>query len=220
MTERAPGAAGESNGAATRERILIEASRLIATQGYHGTTTREIAGAVGISQPSLFFHFPSKSAIADELYRLDIIPAVGRLEALIVGEGRPAAKLYTMVFGELTHILRSPYDLRAHLNYEVLNDPALDAYRDYMKRFDDMTRILIRSGQEIGELAGVDAWLAPQMVSSLLARAPMFSRASEVESLPREAATLVLHSLLADRGDLDRVRSEAAGLIAAYCGEL
>src|SRR5581483_2006845 len=44
----------------TRERILYEASNLFAREGYHGTTTREIAAAVGVRQPSLFYHFPSK----------------------------------------------------------------------------------------------------------------------------------------------------------------
>ena len=148
MTEPARRPAEAHQTGDTRERILVEASRLLATRGYHGTTTREIARAVGISQPSLFFHFPSKSAIASELYRLDIVPAVGRLENLLVTPASPAVKLYTMVLGELTHILSSPYDLRSHLSYEVLNDPDLDAYREYANRFDDMTRILIRSGQE------------------------------------------------------------------------
>jgi AcrR family transcriptional regulator len=48
---------------ATRERILREASRLFATRGYYGSSTRDIAAAVGIQQPSLFHHFPHKQAI-------------------------------------------------------------------------------------------------------------------------------------------------------------
>ncbi|MGH2596951.1 MAG: helix-turn-helix domain-containing protein [Actinomycetota bacterium] len=45
----------------TRERILHEASELFARQGYHGTTTRQIADAVGVRQPALFHHFDAKS---------------------------------------------------------------------------------------------------------------------------------------------------------------
>ena len=51
----------------TRERILTEASRLFAERGYDGTSTRQIADAVGIRQPSLFHHFASKQAIMEEL---------------------------------------------------------------------------------------------------------------------------------------------------------
>ena len=39
----------------TRERILLEASYLFSRWGYHNTTTRDIAVAVGIRQPSLCF---------------------------------------------------------------------------------------------------------------------------------------------------------------------
>ena len=79
MVRSTAGQARRNNGSETRERILVEASRLLAIRGYHGTTTREIARAVGISQPSLFFHFPSKGAIANELYRLDLGPDLSKL---------------------------------------------------------------------------------------------------------------------------------------------
>ena len=58
---------------ATRERILREASHLFAARGYYGSSTRDIATAVGIRQPSLFHHFAHKQAIFQELlsYSLD-----------------------------------------------------------------------------------------------------------------------------------------------------
>ncbi|MCX7283437.1 MAG: TetR/AcrR family transcriptional regulator, partial [Novosphingobium sp.] len=50
-----------------REQILDEAQRLFLRQGLDGVTTRQIARAVGISQPSLYAHFPNRDAIALEL---------------------------------------------------------------------------------------------------------------------------------------------------------
>lgn len=50
-----------------REQILTAALRLFAERGAGNVTTRQIAQAVGISQPSLYAHFPSADAIADEL---------------------------------------------------------------------------------------------------------------------------------------------------------
>jgi len=38
----------------TRQQILLHAARLFGQRGYYGTTTRDIADAVGIRQPSLF----------------------------------------------------------------------------------------------------------------------------------------------------------------------
>jgi AcrR family transcriptional regulator len=50
-----------------REQILTVALRLFGERGAGNVTTRQIARAVGISQPSLYAHFASADAIADEL---------------------------------------------------------------------------------------------------------------------------------------------------------
>ena len=202
----------------TRERILIEASRLLSINGYHGTTTRDIAAAVGISQPSLFFHFTNKLAIVQELYEHDIVPAVAGLENLVVGPGDPAAKLYAMIVGEFGRIADSPYDMRAHISFEALSHPDLAGFRDLVNQFDDLTRLLIRSGQESGQFIAGDAWLAQQMVSGFLVRANLFGSSDRVERQinPEEGAGLVLRSLLTDPGSLERIQQEAKDLILRY----
>ena len=213
---------GPGNSAAeTRERILIEASRLLAAKGYRGTTTRDIAAAVGISQPSLFFHFPTKLAIVEELYRFDLVPAVQALEDLVVGEGTPAAKLYAMVKAEIIRVIDSPYDMRAQISFEALNEPDLAPFRELLNRFDDLTKALIRSGQESGLFISSDPWLAQQMVSGFLARAALYATTDDLErdSHPDEAASLILNSLLVEPERLDVFRSEAAGLTARYQGK-
>lgn len=50
-----------------RDQILHEAQRLFLAHGLESVTTRQIATAVGISQPSLYAHFPNRDAIAVEL---------------------------------------------------------------------------------------------------------------------------------------------------------
>ena len=50
-----------------REQILQVALGLFTQHGMANVTTRQIARAVGISQPSLYAHFPSADAIAGEL---------------------------------------------------------------------------------------------------------------------------------------------------------
>jgi AcrR family transcriptional regulator len=204
----------------TRERILIEASRLFSTHGYHATSTRQIAAAVGISQPSLFFHFPAKRSILDELCRFDVVPAVEGVESLVVSPGSPAAKMYALVFAETRRILQSPYDLRAHVGYEVLDDPELAEYREMGHRFDDMIRLLIRSAQESGQFATGDPWLAQQLVTGFVVRSGLFARAERVDPQrhPEESARLILRALLADPADLDTIAAEAEDLIPRYQG--
>ncbi len=51
----------------TRQRILDVASRLFAEKGYAATSVRDIAAELGIANPSLYYHFKSKSDILFEL---------------------------------------------------------------------------------------------------------------------------------------------------------
>jgi AcrR family transcriptional regulator len=53
--------------AATRNRILQEATRLFTTEGWERTTTRRIAEASGIAAGTLFNYFKSKEALAEAL---------------------------------------------------------------------------------------------------------------------------------------------------------
>ena len=46
-----------------RSAILATAIRLFAERGFRGVTTRELAAAVGVSEPVLYQHFPSKKEL-------------------------------------------------------------------------------------------------------------------------------------------------------------
>lgn len=53
--------------AQTRTRILNAAQKLFASQGFDGTTTRDLAQAAGVAEGTLFRHFPNKKAILVEV---------------------------------------------------------------------------------------------------------------------------------------------------------
>lgn len=61
---------------ATRERILAAAVELFADRSFDGATTREIAAAAGVSQPSLNYHFQSK----DDLWRAAVASLFAQLD--------------------------------------------------------------------------------------------------------------------------------------------
>ena len=63
----------------TALKVLLESLRLFAHHGYHGTSTRQIAAAVGVRAPSLYEHFGSKQHI---LQRLVLIGHGQMLQAL------------------------------------------------------------------------------------------------------------------------------------------
>jgi AcrR family transcriptional regulator len=53
--------------AQTRTRILEAAQKLFASQGFDGTTTRDLAQAAGVAEGTLFRHFPNKKSILVEV---------------------------------------------------------------------------------------------------------------------------------------------------------
>jgi AcrR family transcriptional regulator len=53
----------------TRARLIRTALELFATQGFHDTTTAQIAKKAGIAEGTIYRHFASKQQLVNELYR-------------------------------------------------------------------------------------------------------------------------------------------------------
>ena len=66
----------------TKEEILLRASDVFRTKGYHNTSMQDIAQSCGLLKGSLYHHFPSKEMLMKDLlfsinnYMKDI-PAIG-----------------------------------------------------------------------------------------------------------------------------------------------
>jgi AcrR family transcriptional regulator len=63
-----------------RGRILAAATELFAEQGFHGTSTRDLARRAGVSEGLVFRHFPTKDALVRSI--LDEVGFSQRIEAL------------------------------------------------------------------------------------------------------------------------------------------
>ncbi|MFT3721905.1 TetR/AcrR family transcriptional regulator [Pseudorhodoferax sp.] len=64
MARRQMGTTGTSE---TRENLLRLAARTFGTHGYSATTMRNIAEQAGIEAASIYYHFPSKEDLVDEV---------------------------------------------------------------------------------------------------------------------------------------------------------
>jgi AcrR family transcriptional regulator len=120
-----------------REAIIKAVRQVFAEKGFHGTTTRELAEAAGVSEALLFKHFPTKEALfgamhapcADE----KISAEIRRLMAL-----EPSTS--TLVL--LAHFLLSKMILVRTNNESAAEDCV-------------MNRLMLRSLMEDGEFARV-----------------------------------------------------------------
>src|SRR5579859_3164080 len=87
----------------TRELLLQAALALFAENGYEGTSVRDIARAVGLSESVLYAHFSGKQAIFDAVFaRLGPLSASAALDDLGDPDADPPAFLRALVAREMT----------------------------------------------------------------------------------------------------------------------
>jgi AcrR family transcriptional regulator len=158
---------GYAKGRERRDAILAAANDVFAAQGFHGASLATIATRVGLSEPGLLHHFPSKEHLLLELLALRhdhdtervaraLADHEGFLDALLglCRENQGTAglvRLFTILVGESVDA-----DHPAH-------DWMVERYRGLRERF--VTRI--EAEQRAGRIAsGLDARaLAPQLIA-------------------------------------------------------
>ena len=91
-----------------REDILNHAAALFVTHGPAGTTTRMIANAVGISQPSLYAHFETKEILANALSARSFGVLESHIEALRAAALSAPERLEAMIRGYIDFALSEP----------------------------------------------------------------------------------------------------------------
>lgn len=197
----------------TRLRILHEGSRLFAAKGYHGTSTRDIAAAVGIRQPSLFHHFPTKQAIAEALLEFDLAPSIADAAHLAAGSGSPAVRLFRYVQDDVERGVRSPFDFRGLYFSDVLSEPQFARWGRLVDDLHASVRDLVRQGVDAGELVEVDPAFASTAINALVLEALRSSggrsSGAVVRELPARTARFALRALLREQSRLDAVQAEA-----------
>lgn len=77
------------DGRQTRARIASEAIRLFAERGYERTSMKDVAQAVGVTEPAVYRHFPSREALGRELFQAHYASLAQEIAALLAADGRP-----------------------------------------------------------------------------------------------------------------------------------
>lgn len=194
----------------------MEASRLFAERGYHGTSTRDIADKVGMRQPSIYSHFATKHLILAELLDADLVPARARIRAALDLAGPVAARLHAYLQVDVAAILSLPYDVRGLYNDDVLRAPELAEQAGRRAEIHDLTRELIEAGIHGGELVPFDTGFVQHAITGLLLevvreRGAAPSGAPAARAL--DVADFVLRAVLVEAGTLDDVRAKAGALV-------
>ena len=203
-------------GADTRDAILKAASELFAEHGYHGTSTRDIARAVDIKQPSLFTHFESKAAIMSELQRIGFEPSLRRLRIARTLDADPMARLYAALYVDVLRMIDSHYVISGSTSATALTDPAFAKGSAMWEEILSLQSRLVKDA--LADPRGVDAppsyairalaWL----FEGVIAQSPR-DVATQPADIADGFASFVMSALLRSADDIPDVRN--TGLVLA-----
>ncbi|MFB9322122.1 TetR/AcrR family transcriptional regulator [Cryptosporangium minutisporangium] len=143
--------------AAVRERLVAEATGIVAAQGWAGATVAAVAAATGISTGAVYQHFPNKGALAAEVFRRATQRELEVL-ATVLAAPTPASSADRLAQGVGLFAQRAI--LGRQLAYALIAEPAdplvVTERLAYRRRYHEVFAALIVEGVRAGEMAQQD----------------------------------------------------------------
>jgi TetR/AcrR family transcriptional regulator, cholesterol catabolism regulator len=138
--------------AGRRLELTREAARLFAEKGYHGTSTRELAEAMGVQKGSLYAHIASKQDLLWEIARDGAAAFHAALDG--IAEESPAAEKIRMALRAHLRVVAEQLDVATVFvrEWRYLDDERRERFVAERRRYEERIRNLFREGRELGEL--------------------------------------------------------------------
>jgi AcrR family transcriptional regulator len=157
----------ESRGDLTRARLLEAAVQAFGAKGFHGTTTRDIAAAAGLSPAAVYVHHRSKEELLHVISReghrttLDLVRAAG-------AGGTPTERLAAIArdFGR-HHAQGHTWARIVNYELEALSPEHREEIRALRIAIEQEVRAVIEAGIAAGEFDVPDVGMTTTAVLSL-----------------------------------------------------
>lgn len=139
--------AGEGARPDARSRLLTAAVESFASKGFHGTTTRDIASAAGMSPAALYVHHKSKEELLYLISRTGHQRTLRLVNDGIAGSDDPVEQLLAVFRSFAEHHARGHTDARI-VNYELaaLSPDHLKEITGYRREIEQGMRDVINAG--------------------------------------------------------------------------
>lgn len=149
----------------TRSRLIDAAATAFAERGFHGTTTRDIAAAAGMSPAAVYVHHRSKEELLHQISWRGHQDTLDLVRAAAASTDDPA--------GQLAEIVRSfaVYHARANTRGRVVNYELAALSEEHLAEIRVMRRAIaaeLRRVVERGVRAGVFDTPDPRMAATVL----------------------------------------------------
>ena len=151
-----------------RSRLLAAAIEAFSAKGFHGTTTRDIAAAAGMSPAALYVHHRSKEELLHLISREGHGRTLALCEAAVAAGGTPTEQLERLVEGFVRHHAVNHTSARV-VNYEMaaLTEEHRAEIGEQRRRIDRVVRDLLLRGAAGGEFSTPDPALTASALLSL-----------------------------------------------------
>lgn len=152
----------------TYGRLLAAALSAFADRGFHGTTTRDIAGLAGVSPAALYVHFSSKVDVLETIMRAGLDAALQALVGSLEGVLGPVPRMHRLVYTFVAWHAENHTVARV-VQYAL---PGLDESRRaeiiaIRRQFDRVVREEVEVGMAAGDFVVTDSRDAARAVLSL-----------------------------------------------------
>jgi TetR/AcrR family transcriptional repressor of nem operon len=186
----------------TASQILDVAERLVQVRGFNGFSYADVAAELGVSKPSLHYHFPGKAELGQALIERYARRFVEALDAIDQDVSGAPAKLdaYADIYANVLSDRRMCLCGMLAAEYNTLPEPMREAIIGFFDHSEAWLTAVLEQGREEGSvsLTGSSGEAAQTIVSSL------------------EGALLIARPY----GDVARFRAAAARLMASLAGEV
>lgn len=190
----------------TRQRLLRAAVEAFAERGFHGTSTRDLAAAAGMSPAAVYVHYPSKE---DLLFQLSLIGHERTLAVLDDADdptALPGPRLHSLIHAFVRYHAESHTWARV-VNYELdaLTPEHQGRIRELRRAITRRLRAAVDAGVVSGDFATGDpatVTLALESLSIDIGRWYSGDRGPDPESLADSYAALALRMVQAADHDV------------------
>lgn len=140
-----------------RQAVLTIGARLFHERGFDRTSLDDIAKALGVTKPSLYYYVKNKDEILFEIISISL-EFTSKAFALAKGQGRTGLDRILIFFREYAVHLHSDFGrCAARVEINALDDKFKDRIVEARKAIDAEVRALVSEGRQDGSIAPLDA---------------------------------------------------------------
>ncbi|GGP99983.1 TetR/AcrR family transcriptional regulator [Streptosporangium pseudovulgare] len=134
-----------------RQRLLSEATRLFAEQGFESTSVQEVVSAAGVTKGAMYHYFDSKDDLLHEIYGRVLRMQMERLTAIADGPGTVAERLHAAAADVVRTTVENLDDSKIFFrSMHLLAPDTRKSVRAERRRYHERFRDLVTEGQREG----------------------------------------------------------------------